>query len=148
MNLRVTHASQKNQGLFPSAYYPVYPRNGNKVCSLWGTNFLSFSRRLPTAAAWVRAQAESCGICGQSGTLSEQYGLPCQFSFHRLLHNHHHLLSGSGTMGQIVPDVPSGLSLTPPQEIKKILFYVSPFRSNSGFKELSNIIQYVYILYM
>jgi hypothetical protein len=52
---------------------------------------------------------------------SEYFGFPCQFSFHRLLHihNHHHLSSGAGTIGQLVADVPSGLSLTSPQETKK-----------------------------
>jgi hypothetical protein len=47
--------------------------------------------------------------------ISEYWGFPCQFSFHRLLHTHHHLSSGAGTIGQLVADVPSGLSLTPPQ---------------------------------
>jgi hypothetical protein len=42
-------------------------------------------------------------------------GFPCQLSFHQLLHTHH-LSSGAGTIGQILTDVPSGLSLTPPQE--------------------------------
>jgi hypothetical protein len=55
---------------------------------------------------------------------SEYFGLPRQFSFHRLLHNHHHhhhhqLSSAVGTIGQLVADVPSGLSLTPPQEEEK-----------------------------
>jgi hypothetical protein len=55
---------------------------------------------------------------------SEYFGCPCQFSFHRLLHthhhhHHHHLSSGVGAIDQIVADGPSGLSLTPPQEIKK-----------------------------
>jgi hypothetical protein len=49
---------------------------------------------------------------------SAYFGLSCQFSFHRLPHTHH-LLSGAGTIGQLVADVPSGLSLTPPQETKK-----------------------------
>jgi hypothetical protein len=49
---------------------------------------------------------------------SKYFGFPCQFSFHRLLHTHH-LSSGAGTIGQIVADIPSGLSLTPPQETKK-----------------------------
>jgi hypothetical protein len=49
---------------------------------------------------------------------SEHFGFPCQFIFHRLLHIHHHLSSGAGTIGQTVADVPSGLSLTLPQEIK------------------------------
>jgi hypothetical protein len=35
-----------------------------------------------------------------------------------MLHNHHHVLAGAGTIGQTVADVPSGLSLTPPQETK------------------------------
>jgi hypothetical protein len=46
---------------------------------------------------------------------SEYFGFPCQLSFHRLLHTHHHLPPGDGTRGQIVADVPSGLDLTPPQ---------------------------------
>jgi hypothetical protein len=50
------------------------------------------SRRLPTAAAPIRAHVGSSGICGgQSGTghiFSEYFGFPCQFSFHRLLHIH------------------------------------------------------------
>jgi hypothetical protein len=50
---------------------------------------------------------------------SDYFGFPCQFSFHRLLHIHHHLSSGAGTVGQLVVDVPSGLSLTPPQETGK-----------------------------
>jgi hypothetical protein len=48
---------------------------------------------------------------------SEYFGFPCQFSFHRLLHTH--LSSGAGTIGQLVADVPGGLSLTPPDEIIK-----------------------------
>jgi hypothetical protein len=42
----------------------------------------------------------------------------CQFSFYGVLHIHHHLSSGTSTIGQIVTDVPSGLSLTPPQKTK------------------------------
>jgi hypothetical protein len=48
---------------------------------------------------------------------SEYFGYPYHFSFHRLLHTHH-LSSGAGTIGQLVAGVPSGLSLTPPQETK------------------------------
>jgi hypothetical protein len=74
-------------------------------------------RRLPTAAARVRAPARSCGICGgQSGAGA---GFLCQFSFHLLLHIHHHLSSGADTIHQLVADVPIGLSLTPPQATKK-----------------------------
>jgi hypothetical protein len=72
-------------------------------------------------AARVRAQGRSCGICdGKSGTgaaFSEYLGFPCQFSFHRLLHIHH-LSSGASTIGRLMADVPSRLSVIPPQEIK------------------------------
>jgi hypothetical protein len=44
---------------------------------------------------------------------SKYFGFPCQFSFHWLLHTHHHLLSKAGTKGQILADIPSGLNLTP-----------------------------------
>jgi hypothetical protein len=56
----------------------------------------------------------------QGKFFSEYLGLLCQLSFYRLLHTHH-LSSGAGTVGQLVADVPSGLSLTQPQEtIKKL----------------------------
>jgi hypothetical protein len=49
---------------------------------------------------------------------SEYFGFPCQFSLHPLLHTHHHLLSGVGTIGQLVADVPSGQSHPYPHEVK------------------------------
>jgi hypothetical protein len=53
---------------------------------------------------------------------SKYIGFPCQFSFHQLLHIHH-LSTGAGRIGKLVADVTSGLtvSLTPPQETKKML---------------------------
>jgi hypothetical protein len=48
---------------------------------------------------------------------SEYFGFPYQLSFHRLLHTPH-LTSEAGTIGQLVADVPSGLSPTPPQEAR------------------------------
>jgi hypothetical protein len=78
------------------------------------------THRLSTAAARLRVQVRSCGICdGQSGrgqVFSEYIGFSCQFSFHRLLHIHH-LSCEAGTTGQLMADVPSGLSLIPPQEV-------------------------------
>jgi hypothetical protein len=47
----------------------------------------------------------------------EYFGFVCELSFRQMLHTH--LSSGAGTIGQLVADVPSGLSLTPPQETKK-----------------------------
>jgi hypothetical protein len=40
---------------------------------------------------------------------SEYFGFPCQFSFHQMLRIH--VSSGAGTIGQLLTDVPSGLSL-------------------------------------
>jgi hypothetical protein len=68
---------------------------------------------------------------------SEYFGFHGQFSFHRLLHTHD-LPSGAGTIGQILADVPSGLSLTPPQETKKRKFLVTlyqPFVSPKHIQE-------------
>jgi hypothetical protein len=56
---------------------------------------------------------------GLGQVFSQYFGFPCQFSFHRMLHTQHPLSSGAGTIGQTVANVPSGLSLTPPQETKK-----------------------------
>jgi hypothetical protein len=74
------------------------------------------SRWLPTAAVRLRAQV---GFVVHKVVLghvfSENFSFPSQFPFHRLLYTHH-LSSGAGTIGQLVADVPSGLSLTPPEE--------------------------------
>jgi hypothetical protein len=37
---------------------------------------------------------------------SEYFGFPCQSSFHQFLHNHPHLPSGAGTIGQQWPQYP------------------------------------------
>jgi hypothetical protein len=75
------------------------------------------SRRLTTAATWVRARVRSCGICGgQSGTGAGflrvlRFPLPI-----RIPPNAPQSLSsssGAGTIGQTVAAVPRGLSLTP-----------------------------------
>jgi hypothetical protein len=50
--------------------------------------------------------------------LGQYFRFSCQLSFHRLLHTHLHLQSGTSTIGQLVADIPSGLSLTPSQEIR------------------------------
>jgi hypothetical protein len=59
---------------------------------------------------------------------SEYFDLPCQTSFHQLLHNHHRLSSGAGTVDQTVAAVPSGFSsLAALRIIKKnntIIYYI------------------------
>jgi hypothetical protein len=43
----------------------------------------------------------------QEQVFSEYFGFPFQFSFHRLLHIHHHLSSWAGTIGELVAGVQS-----------------------------------------
>jgi hypothetical protein len=52
-------------------------------------------------------------VLGQ--VFSKYFGFPCQFLFHWLLHTHH-LSSRAGTIGQLVANIWSGRSLTPPEE--------------------------------
>jgi alpha-glucuronidase len=66
----------------------------------------------PFTAARAPPQVSSCGICGGQSDTGAGF-LRLLLFFHRLLHTHH-LSSGAGTIGQLVTDVPSGLSLTPP----------------------------------
>jgi hypothetical protein len=86
------------------------------------------SSRLTTAAAQVRAQVRHVGFMVDKVTLgqvfSEYFCFPRQFSFHWLLHTHH-LSSGAGTIGQLMPEVPSWLSLTPPQEKRSRSYHVA-----------------------
>jgi hypothetical protein len=49
---------------------------------------------------------------------SGYFGFSCPFTFHQMLHTC--LSSWTGTIGQLVADVPSGLSFTPLNEIKNI----------------------------
>jgi hypothetical protein len=53
---------------------------------------------------------------------SEYFGFPCQFSFCQIL------LAGAGKIGQLLADIPNGLSLTPPHDIKKIIVMCKLFR--------------------
>jgi hypothetical protein len=52
--------------------------------------------------------------------LSEFFTLHCQ-SLHQLFRTHHHTSSEGGSIGEVVADVPSGLSLAALQERKKML---------------------------
>jgi hypothetical protein len=101
----------------------------NRHCS---TNLLGYGRaiahavscRLPTAAAGVWAQLRSGHVgfvvnkVALGHVFSEHFCFPCQFLFHRLLHIHHHLSSGAGTIGQLLAEVPSGLMSVPPHTKK------------------------------
>jgi hypothetical protein len=77
------------------------------------------SRRLPNAAARVRAQVRSCGICGGQSGGGAGFLRVLRFPLRILIPPTAPHSSGSGTIGQLVADVPSGLSLTPPQETKE-----------------------------
>jgi hypothetical protein len=75
---------------------------------------------LPTTAALFESRSGHVGFVLDRVALgqvfSENFSFLCQFSFHWLLHIQHRLSSGAGTIGQLVADVPSGLSLTPTQK--------------------------------
>jgi hypothetical protein len=47
---------------------------------------------------------------------SEYFGFLCQSSFHQLLHNHHHLLSGAGIYNR---PVVAAVRKVPPHKLKK-----------------------------
>jgi hypothetical protein len=61
--------------------------------------------------------------------------------------HHHHLSSRAGTIGQTVADVPSGLSLTPPQEnllyihIKKGILHNTVHKTTHGILQESPLHQ-------
>jgi hypothetical protein len=71
---------------------------------------------LPTAAVRFDPGSGQVGFVLDKVALwqvfSEYFGFSCQSSFHQLLHNHHHLSSGAGTIGQKWPQY-KGLSPTP-----------------------------------
>jgi hypothetical protein len=74
------------------------------------------SRRLPNAAARVRARVRSCGICGGQRGIGAGFLRVIRFPLpiHILpIAPQSSLSSGAGTVGQRVATVPSGLSLTP-----------------------------------
>jgi hypothetical protein len=81
------------------------------------------SCRLLIAAAQVRSQVRSCGICGgQRGTRARffrvlRFPLPI-FILPTATHSSSTIIRG-GTMGQIVADMPSGLSPTQRNNNKK-----------------------------
>jgi hypothetical protein len=58
--------------------------------------------------------------------VSTDYGFPCQFLFHQILHNR--LSSGAGIIGQLLADVPNGLSITSQKKrqnkLKPIVMYM------------------------
>jgi hypothetical protein len=68
---------------------------------------LAVSRRIPAAAARVRARVRSYGICdGQSGTRAGFLRVP-RFPLLILIPpNRHHLSSGADAVGQTVAAVP------------------------------------------
>jgi hypothetical protein len=78
------------------------------------------SRWLQNAAAGFEPRSGHVGFVVDKVVLaqviSEYFGFPSQFSFHRMLHIHR-LSSGAGTIIQRVADVPSGLT---PRHFKKL----------------------------
>jgi hypothetical protein len=98
------------------------------LAGLWNAFMLNFRSNQLTCGRAIAQAARFEPRSGHVGfvvdsvalgqVFSEYFGFPCQFSFHQLLLIHD-LSSGAGTIGQLVADVPSGLSFTRPQETKK-----------------------------
>jgi hypothetical protein len=89
----------------------------NILFLLWPCHSSEGSRRLLTAAARVRAQVKSCGICGGQSSTGAGFLQVLRFPLPILIPpTAPHSSSGAGKIGQVVADVPSGLSFTPPQE--------------------------------
>jgi hypothetical protein len=74
---------------------------------------------------------------------SEYLGCPCQSSFHQLLHNHPHLSSGAGTIGQKWPQY-KGLSPTPLNNIYIYIYIHTHTHTKEG--EHALLTQYVYFV--
>jgi hypothetical protein len=93
------------------------------VWTNWGNLGRTISRRLPTRLPGFGPRSGYVGFSVDKLALGQVYSeyflFSCQSSFHHLLHIHP--LFRAGTVGQIVTDVPSGLSLTPPHESVVVL---------------------------
>jgi hypothetical protein len=76
---------------------------------------------LPTAEARVRARVRSCGICGGQCGTGAGFLRVLRFPLSVIppIAPNSSSSSGTGTICQIVADVPSGPCLTSPQETKK-----------------------------
>jgi hypothetical protein len=84
------------------------------LCEAFGEH--SLSRTAVFNGIHVSRTVE-CQLKERSGRSSTSNSLHTHHHHH---HHHHHLSSGAGTTGQIVADVPSGVSLSPnPKELKK-----------------------------
>jgi hypothetical protein len=85
------------------------------------------SRRLLTAVARLRSQVMSCWICGGENSSGTGFLRILLFPLPILIppNARYSLSSGTGTVVQLVADVPSGLGVTPPHEIKKKKHFVS-----------------------
>jgi hypothetical protein len=93
-------------------------------------------RRFPPRRSGFEPRSNHVEFVVDKGELrqvfSEYVGFSCQFSSHRLLHIHHYLSSGTGTVGQLVVDVTSGLTVsTHPKKLKKktrypLVFLLTP----------------------
>jgi hypothetical protein len=72
---------------------------------------------------------------------SYYFGFLCQFSFRRLLYNHH-LPPGVGELGQLVTDMPSELivTLTPPKKLKESSFSNKSVMVNTNNETKKSII--------
>jgi hypothetical protein len=78
------------------------------------------NQRLPTAVALVWAQIRSCGICGGQSSTGAGFLSVLRFPLSIVIPPtaQHSSSSGAAKVGQLVADIPSGVSLTPPPQTK------------------------------
>jgi hypothetical protein len=96
--------------------------SGSATALLGRVTAQAVSRRLPTAAALVQAQVRSCVVSGGENGNGAILLQVLQFLLPILIPptaSQSYLSSGTGKIGQLVTDVPSGLSLTHPKKLKK-----------------------------
>jgi hypothetical protein len=71
------------------------------------------------------------GKAALAQAFSEYFNFPCP-SFYCLLHTHHHPSTRTGTIGQIVADIASGLSFTDVTQSSYSLFNFRPVSGSKG----------------
>jgi hypothetical protein len=126
--LRVQALAYRYQYNYYETYTPWRRMGERRICSTFSTSALDggewstwrpgifaagesssrYALVFPTAAARVQTRVWSGGILWWTKValrqvFSENFGFPCQSTFHLLLHNHHQLSPEAGTIGQEWP---------------------------------------------
>jgi hypothetical protein len=97
----------------------------NLVFNVWSDSGPAIDQvvrlQFPTAAAQVQSQVRSCGVCDEQSGTGEAFLRVLWFPLPILipLIAPHWSSSATGAIGQLLANITSGPSLTPPDEIRK-----------------------------